>query len=272
MSPLVWTWTVSRALAGVHVLEEGQTVSVPLNLEVGTVLQLPSPIQLVTPTAHVLLERVDDSAPVPKGGPPPAPRPVQHLRARVPDGTAPVAELVTIVLADGAAVPIRFVPTPGADPFADLQRPKAKEEGVFGQGGFLTAERELMLAMLKDEPYRREAVDEEMLYEQYPELAWHLRRRFRGDGVTGYVFVLTNTTKKDTLRLDAAVLAVDQPNRAMLVQMDDEVLSPCGRKGEGGPCQTVLRLVVVEPGAPVLSAPALQRMPFVRVASDTRRP
>ena len=90
----------------------------------------------MTPTAHVLIERVDDGAPPPKGSNPGPVLPVQHLRARVPEGTTPVAELVTIVLADGQAVPIRFVPTPGAEPFADLQRPRAPVE-TEQSGGFL---------------------------------------------------------------------------------------------------------------------------------------
>ena len=36
-------WSAS-AFASVHVIEDGQTVTVPLNVDVGTVLQLPSPI------------------------------------------------------------------------------------------------------------------------------------------------------------------------------------------------------------------------------------
>jgi hypothetical protein len=270
MSPF-W-WGVLSAHAGVHVLAEGEAVQLPLNLEVGTVLQLPSPIQLVTPTAHVLLERIDaGAAAAGKGGPTPS-APVRHLRARVPDGMTPMLELVTVVLADGTIVPIRFIPAPGADPFADIQRPRQRRETEPSETGFLALERELMRAMLADEPYRREVVDEEMAYEPYPELSWHLRRRFRGDGLVGYVFVVSNATKKDTLRLDAAVLAVDQPNRAVMVQLDDELLAPCGKPGGGSACQTVLRLVVREEGAPSMGAPVLQSMPFVRVAGASRSP
>lgn len=256
-----WLWSVP-ALAGVHVLEEGATVTVPLNTEVGTVLQLPSPVKLVTPTAHVLIERVDDGGPPAKGSAPAPVLPVQHLRARVPEGTEPMAELVTIVLADGQAIPVRFVPTPGAEPFADLQRPRAPVE-TEQSGGFLAAERELMAAMFRDDPYRREVLDEAIVYAQYPSLSWQLRRRFRGDGLTGYVFVVANQTQ-ETLRLDPSVLAVDQPNRAVLVQVEDEALGPC--KSSNTPCQTVLRMVVREAGAPTSTAPTLQRMPFVRSA------
>ena len=125
-----------------------------------------------------------------------------------------------------------------------------------------------MLSMFADDPYRREILDEELVYEQYEALSWHLRRRFRGDGVTGYVFLLSNRTK-DTLRLDPAVLAVDQPNRAVLVQVEDEVLGSC--KQPEVPCQTVLRMVVRELGAPSSTGPVLQSMPFVRLTARGSR-
>ena len=254
-----WFW-LTPALAGVHVLEDGQTVTVPLNVEVGTVLQLPAAVKLVTPTSHVLIERVDEGRAPAKGNAPAPALPVHHLRARVPEGAEPMAELVTIVLADGQAVPVRFVPTPGAEPFADLQRPRAPVTSEHN-GGFLAAERELMLSMFRDEPYRREVLDETIVYEQYPALSWQLRRRFRGDGLTGYVFMLENRTK-EAIRLDPSVLAVDQPNRAVLVQVEDEALGPC--QSSNTPCRTVLRMVVREAGASMATAPTLQQMPFVR--------
>lgn len=251
------------ARAGVHLLEEGQTVSVPFDPELGVVLQLPEAIRLVTPTTHVLLERIDSG----QDGKGSAMSPVQHLRARAPSGTPAAIELVTLVLASGSAVPMRLVPTPGADPFADLQYPPKPAE-AWEQAGFLQPERELMLAMFRDEPYRREVLDEEQIYEPYPSLSWHLRRRFRGDGLMGYVFVLENRTRKDTLRLDPSVLAVDQPNRAVLISVEDDVLAPCGKKGEGRACQTVLRLVVRESGTPMESGPILWGMPFVEVSEN----
>ena len=251
------------AHAGVHVLEGGQTASVPFDPELGVVLQLPEPIRLVTPTTHVLLERID-SGQEGKGS---AMVPVQHLRARAESGGAVSTELVTLVLASGSAVSLRLVPTPGAEPFADLQYPPKPAED-WEQAGFLQPERELMLAMFRDEPHRREVLDEEQIYEPYPSLSWHLRRRFRGDGLVGYVFVLENRTRKDTLRIDPSVLAVDQPNLAVLVSVEEDVLAPCGKKGEGRACQTVLRLVVRESGAPTESGPILWGMPFVEVTEN----
>lgn len=252
------------AFAGVHVLEEGQTTAVPLNTEVGTVLQLPGPVRMVTPTAHVLIERVDTPPPA-KGGKADTSA-VQHLRARVPDGQSPQAEFVTIVLASGEALNVKFVPAPGADPFADLQRPKARGDETHTGEGFLGPERELMLAMFRDDPYRREVLDAHQVYEQYPELSWHLRRRFRGDGLTGYAFVVRNEGH-DPLQLDPSVLAVDRPNRAVLVAVEDELLGACKGKDAGRlPCETVVRIVVRELGAPVPTGPTSPSMPFIRVA------
>ena len=81
--------------------------------------------------------------------------------------------------------------------------------------------------MIRDETHRRELVDQEFSYDEYPELIWTLRRRFRDQGLTGYVFVLENTTKR-ALTMEAGALAVDWPNRAALVQLDHDYLGPRG--------------------------------------------
>lgn len=263
-------WLAALAAAGVHTIEEGQTVSVPLNTSTGTVVQLPSAVRMVTPTTSVLVERVEPApAPASKGKPAPV-APVLHLRVRVPDGTTPTPELVTFVLTDGHSVPVRFVPGgPGADPFADLQLPP---EPVFDSRdrAFLSSERRLMAALFADEGFRREELDEEWSYAQYPHLSWTLRRRFRDGGLTGYVFELSNTSRRQVLTLSAPALAVGRPNRAVLVALEDERLVPC--REASGPCTTLLRMVVRNEGATpsALSDAQHGEMPFVMADKEGR--
>jgi hypothetical protein len=261
----IWAW------AGVHVVSEGQTTSVPLDVEGGTVLQFPAAVGMVTATQHIQLERVggtSSASATSKSKEPPAP--VQHLRASVAAGVSPKAELVTVVLADGQALPLRLVPTSGADPFADLQWPTPPRDPV--DPLFLGAERELMWSMLRDDPYRREVVNQAWAYAEYPDLDWTLLRRFRGDGVQGYTFVLRNTSR-EYQGLDITALAVDHPNRLALAQVEDGILSPC--QDDPAHCWTVLRLVVRASGAPDGEVPSFStagvtggegasQMPFVR--------
>jgi len=263
-----------QALAGVHVVSDGETTSVPLDVDGGTVLQFPAAIRMVTATQSVRLERVggssgSGSSSKKKDASPP---PVLHLRATVAAGVTPEPELVTVVLADGQAVPLRLVPTEGADPFAELRWPTAPADPV--DPLFLGAERQLMMAMLRDDPFRRQVVNESWSYAEYPDLDWTLRRRFQGDGVQGFAFVVQNTSD-EYLSLDITALGVDWPNRMALAQVEDDVLSPCSDDPEH--CWTVLRLVVraqgVPEAAPSFSGTAVSggSMPFVRQTARRKK-
>jgi len=263
-----------QALAGVHVVSDGETTSVPLDVDGGTVLQFPAAIRMVTATQSVRLERVGGSSGSASKKKDASPPPVLHLRATVAAGATPEPELVTVVLADGQAVPLRLVPTEGADPFAELRWPTAPADPV--DPLFLGAERQLMMAMLRDDPYRRQVVDEVWSYAEYPDIDWGLRRRFQGDGVQGYTFILQSTSD-DYLSLDITALGVGWPNRLALAQVEDDVLSPCSEDPDH--CWTVLRLVVRAEGVPE-AAPSFSgggvsadgaAMPFVRQTARRKK-
>jgi len=249
-----------------------------MDVDGGTVLQFPAAIRMVTATKAVRLERVGgssgsntSSSKAKKDAPV---TPVLHLRATVAAGSTPEPELVTVVLADGQAVPLRLVPTEGADPFAELRWPSAPTDPI--DPLFLGAERQLMMAMLRDDPFRRQVVHEAWSYAEYPDLDWTLRRRFQGDGVQGYAFVVQNASD-DYLSLDITALGVDWPNRLALAQVEDDVLSPCS--DDPAHCWTVLRLVVRAKGLPE-DAPSFTgvpvagdgaAMPFVRQTAPRRK-
>ena len=272
-----WAWVLPAAWAGLHVIEEGQTVTVPLNTASGTVVSLPEPVRLVPPTSNVVVEPLQAQAtgdrPSRKGDAPP---PVMHFRVTVAMAGAPRPEMVTFVLASGLSVPVQFVPAgEAADSFAELQRPRRR---VAAMGDFLGAERALLRSMLLDEAYRREVVDESWIYENVPELRWHLVRRHRGDGLVGYTFHVENLSRAP-LRLNPTVLSVGRPNRAVLVQVDHERLADCRSVEQAerteaeppGTCRTVLRLVVrgeTELARPRVDSPT--DMPFITRSDDQR--
>lgn len=272
---------LGTASAGEYVVGPGTQPEVPLNTDVGTVVQLPEAVQLVPQTAYVIVEplRAQGPAPAAKGKNQPKPKPVQHLRVRLPVGQAGKPETVTFVLASGKSIPVRFVPTsPTADAFASIQweRPASKN---FGHT-FLAEERALMERMFADDPFRRELVDERWRYDAYPQLEWHLIRRHRGmDGLVGYTIVLTLLDNKEW-RFDPTVLAIGRPNRVVLSQIDAEHLAPeraikkAERKGYPSPgvTTTVLRLVVREAGqepTPVVHID--HEMPFLSASAPVRR-
>ncbi len=119
-------------------------------------------------------------------------------------------------------------------------------------------------------------VDEEVLYEEYPELSFRLRRVYEGQaGRVGYMFEVRNLTET-SLELRPEVLVVGWPNRAVLTQVDHDVLVPCTAETEAWEpgrvsCRTALRFVLRSEGQGlgVRRAPQLQTVdPFVLVLPE----
>lgn len=248
-------WWATAALAGVHVLD-GSQITLPVNTQSGTVLQLPEPVRMVTKTTHVVVEQVGQGA----QGRGRSAEPVRLLRVafRGEGGTA-TREGVTVVLASGEAVQLDVTPGgPGADTFADLQKPAPLPRGA----GFLARERRLLHDMLQDRGPGRRVVDTQWVFEPYPMLEWRIVRIRTSVGLTGYTAILRNTDTRP-VQIHPEVLSVARPNRLVLVQVDDEVLHPCG--SPDGSCETVLRMVVRGAGAqPQLHA---SEMPFLTVGA-----
>lgn len=245
---------VMSAQAAVYEVSDGELVGVPLNTVTGTVVHLPGSARMVTPSKTLQI------SPLGAGGAPTGSNKkavpysaVEFLQVKVREGHTAQVEVVTFALADGRSITVMFSPGGAADNYVDLRFPAPRKPEAVRPSGFLPDERELMGLMLRDDPERREVLDETVVYEQYPELSWQLRRRFRYDGLTGYVFVLENLTTKP-LRLDPSVLSVDRPTRLALVQVDHDGLLACDKNGDvtdprGGGCRTLLRMVVRETSA-----------------------
>ncbi len=221
------------ALAASYVISD-DPITIPVDPDTGLTVQLPEPIVLVTPTETLEIERIGEAGAV------------RHLQIHVLPNA--VTEMVTFVTSAGTAIPVTFVPAQTLDSFADLRLPPT--ETSFRSGGFLSPEREMMHAMLRESRAGRTIMVEQHEFAQYPELEWTLRRKYRGNGITGYVFVVENITKR-TLRLDESVLSVGFPNRAALIQLDRNELLPCDESDvwkQEQTCRTALRLVVRDEG------------------------
>ena len=269
------------AQAALFEVEDGGLVGVPLNTTTGTVVHLPGIVRVVTPSKTLEIAPLGaGGAPASSGKKPVPYSAVEFLSVKVREGYTPETEMVTFAMVDGRSITVMFSPGGAVDNFADLRFPAPVRSESARPSGFLPEERELMALMLRDDLERREVVDETVVYDQYPELSWQLRRRFRFDGLTGYVFVLENLTNKP-LRLDPSVLSVDRPTRLALVQVDHDGLLPCDKTAQdprGGGCRTILRMVVHETGAVGMGAstgagPVVgSKLPFVyRDTKDKRR-
>lgn len=248
---------MGAAFAGVVTVHPGEIPRISVPTDRPLTLALPAAVRLTTGTRGFVVEAVERPAPV-QGNAKSEPVDVLHLALQAEPGAA--SEQLTVELVDGRHVTLLLDAVPGSlDTYATVQFPD--ERPVEVGDGFLGPDLALWNSMVRDSARRREYLDEVVVYDEYPELQWHLVRRYRGDeGLLGYVYVLTNLTGRP-LQLNESVLSVGSPNRATLVQLDHHTLEAC-RKSEVD-CQTTLRVVVASTDAmgPLERAPAFSSRP-----------
>lgn len=255
----------NTALAGTVIAYDGQDVVVPVDPAAGVTLMLPGAVKIATPPRFHAIQAIVSPAPQQESGQAaPAPMDVRAFSVRA---TRAASERVTFVLADDRNVTVRFVPTPGADNFYEVRWQKA-QSAKNKDSGYLANERAMMLALLRDDlGMGRQIVKNEIKIDRYPQLQIFLVRTYQTDGLSGYVFTVTNTSK-EKLQLNPTVVAIGSPNRAVLTQMDHEILKPCSEDNSPNPrgmgCMTALRMVVKGTGAlPSLSQDARAALPFM---------
>ena len=258
---MIWStlgWAASLVVA------DGEPEKVPLDPEVGVVVQLPSYVRVVTPADELEVTPVETGE---EG--------VRHLQVRPTSSFA--EEQVTFVLGDGRSVALTFQPSEGADRFLSVKLREEPTAAARTRAGWNAMERALLAAMFRDDPVRRSVVDEVLVFDEYPELQFRLVRLHQGDeGLVGYTFELRNLADS-RVELHPEVLSVGWPNRAVFTQVDHEVLVPCAVRDvwdpDGVSCRTALRLVVRGVGGGMgATAPQVRsEAPFVVVSTDKER-
>ncbi|HYX31594.1 MAG TPA: hypothetical protein VE954_00680 [Oligoflexus sp.] len=227
---------------------DGQEITVPVSPD-GVTIQLPTFVKIVTPAKGHYVEPLATPATAPVEG---QAQTQSDVRAFViKPAKSGVAEKITFILADDRTVTVHLSPGNTADSFYDIKwapRGSSSTNIAKKDSGFLTAERSLLLSMLRDEDTgSRKIVDMSLKLDRYPDLKIKLVRTYQLHGLTGYVFTLTNATGK-TMVVNPTVLTIGVPNRAILTQLDHETLEPCSRNNSSDPrgtgCLTALRMVV----------------------------
>jgi hypothetical protein len=248
---------------------DGQELSVPVSPE-GITVQLPTFVKIVTPAkGHYIEPLAPPSMAVEGQGQAQAPADVRAFVIK--PAKSGVSEKITFILADERTVTLQLSPAQTSDAFYDIKWASRGLSGTSGgkkDNGFLSAERSLMLTMLRDEDSAsRKNMDVDVKLDKYPELKIKLARTYQLQGYTGYVFTITNTSSK-TLRVNSTVLTVGSPNKAVLTQIDHETLEPCSQNNSSDPrgtgCLTALRMVVngTTTSAPKLGSNERMGMPF----------
>lgn len=241
-----------------------QETPLPINAELGSIVQLPSAVKTVTPSQSFAIQ--DIGAGVAESGVKADVR--TFLVKPIPGATS---EAVTFVLANGRALALRFVPASGAEKFYDISHESSARRGRKGQ--FLEAEMAMMRAMLVDEGggFAREIVDPSAenakVSTDVAGLRFELARVYASSELTGYVLRVENRGAS-AVDLDPSTLAFARPNRAVLSQLDRTRLEPCPTLSAPSGCRTVLRMIVrgPKPATPLITTLGGATPPFAKGA------
>ncbi len=223
-------------------VHDGGVSSVTVNGELGTLVEFPFPINVVSDSASFSIERV--ATEVNQTG-----EAVNIRIVKVKPIRAGAVETIPFIMAGRKSVSIRFVATPQAPKHQRLRYPE--RQGVASGGKFVGTEVTLMKQMLKDESgegFQKTVIDRRLSIEGYDrKLKMSLVRRWEGQGLFGYTFKIVNKTS-EPVTLNPQALNFESPNRAILLQTDHERLVPCTVNTSAEPtadsCVTALRLVV----------------------------
>lgn len=223
-------------------VHEGGVSSVTVNGTLGTLVEFPYPINVVSDSASFSIERV--ATEVSGTG-----DPVNIRIVKVKPVKSGAVETIPFIMAGRKSVSIRFVAAPEAPKHQRLRYPERKSVATGGK--FLGAEMILMKQMLKDESgegFQKIVIDRRLSIDGFDrKLKMSLVRRWEGQGLFGYTFKIVNRTG-EAVTLNPQALNFDSPNRAVLLQTDHEKLEPCAVNASMEPtvngCVTALRLVV----------------------------
>jgi hypothetical protein len=249
LSPL--TLAVNAHAAVVSAIPN-QEIAVPVNTEMGAVVQFALPVKTVTPSK--LFSISDFSSGVSPTG--------QKMDVRsfmVKPAIANANESVTFVLAGGKTAVLRFIATAGGEKFFEVHI-NASEKKV--KGKFLSQELNLIRSMLKDGTgtFARE-LRNVSLESAIPRTQARLLRVYRGDGITGFVLNLENHGKSDLL-VEPSMLSFGNGSAPLLLShITKSKLSPCPIMKSVAECSATVRVVV---RGSAESLPALDVQPFVK--------
>ena len=239
------------AKAGTIMALEHQDNPVPINTELGTIVELPGAVKTVTPSRWFQIKEIGERTDV------------RTFQIKPVARAQP--ESVTFVMSSGKALAFKLTPASGADKFISVESVPKKSR----DGRFLNPELLLMKAMLRGESqgYRKEpgrgSVDSPL-----ESLKFELLSVYGGENLTGYVFSVKNKGP-EPFNLHLSTLGFGNPNRAVLSQADSYGLKSCPLLQQDKDCTTLLRMVVRGPkeenpslistgvGAPPFAKPGL---------------
>lgn len=232
------------ALGSEIMMHSGSILTVPINSQVGTVLEFPASIQLTVPSKKFSVKQIatqmDQKTKQAVN--------IRFLSIKPLSGAA--IDTINVVFPNMRSVKIRLMTTAGADKHHLFIFPNKRGKTSWSGDTFLEDEIKMMVSMMRDEGNRgfeKNVVERPIRISGYDDIELILVRQFQGKGLLGYVFKLVNSGK-EAITINPAALNFDSPNRAALFQIDHTRLEPCSVNNSSNPrepsCAAAVRLVV----------------------------
>lgn len=222
------------SFAGALVALQNQEVSAPVNEELGSIFQLPSAVNTVTPSKYFQISDVGSSTDPSTG----LKTDVRTFQIKAVRGAK--SEIVTFVLAGGKNISIKFIPAADADKFYDVhfESPRKQSKSFFNQ------ELQMMQSMILDEGggYARE-IFEKKIETKFDDFSFVMTRVYASNDFTGYVFEIKNKSKEPK-KINLSHFSFGYPNKAVLAHVVDDEITSCPFFGSDKDCATRLQVVV----------------------------
>lgn len=259
----------SNAFAAVSYIQDNSPVLIQVDPSAGATIELPYPVKMI-PVMPKYFEispqkysQTDNS---------------NQIKNQADDVTvfsiAPGAkkqDSVIFLLSNGKSIRVNLIPSTSnvSDSFYQLKYIENTNNNFSSNSKFfLSDEKNLMIAMLKDDSkYGRKIVSQNILIQDYPELDFKLLRIYDASKVQGYVIKVENKSDK-ALQLNPTVLKIGNPNSIVMIQNDHDTMDSCTKNSDPNPtgtgCFSILRLVVRnQSNINSLALGDEQKMPFL---------
>lgn len=224
----------TQSFAGTLVALQNQEVSAPVNEELGSIFQMPSAVNTVTPSKYFQITDVGSGVDPTTG----MKTDVRTFQIKPIRGAK--SESITFVLSGGKNISIKFTPAIDADKFYDVhfESPRKKTKSFFNQ------ELQMMQSMILDEGggYARELL-EKKVNTKFDDFDFVMTRIYASNDYTGYVFEVKNKSK-EVKKLNLSNFSFGYPNKAVLAHVSEDEIISCPFFGSDKNCSTKLHVVL----------------------------
>lgn len=222
------------AHAGIIVALQNQEVTIPINASLGSILQLPAPVNTITPSKYYSISDIGAAVDANSG------MKSDVKTFQVKPTTNARNESITFILVGGKNLTFKFTPAVGGDKFYDIHFEQIKKLSK----SFMNQEISMMQSMVLDQNggFSRRII-EDVHTRKLDNYEFTLKEVYRSSDFTGYVFDIKNRLSEQQ-KVNLSQFSFGSPNKAIMAHVNREELQKCPFFGSNSDCTTRLQVIV----------------------------